>query len=202
MRENMEYPRILLADDFPLYLQEVEKLLRNDYDIVGFAHDGGEALNLCLALSPDILLLDLAMPVLCGLEVAARLKELDCGSRIIFVTGQEDHDFVETAFSLGASGYVLKCRIAIDVLPDIDAALKGSTFTSPFPARVYALHHLNADSLSQRLRVSLRVGGFLYECRTRDLCVHSTEFEFHAHPDQLSLNRLESDYDSFRSSSK
>jgi len=138
MRENMEYPRILLADDFPLYLQEVEKLLRNDYDIVGFAHDGGEALNLCLALSPDILLLDLAMPVLCGLEVAARLKELGCGSRIIFVTGQEDHDFVETAFSLGASGYVLKCRIAIDLLPAIDVALKGSTFTSPFPARVGA----------------------------------------------------------------
>lgn len=138
MRENMGCPRILLADDFPLYLEEAEKLLRNDYDIVGFAHDGGEALNLCLALSPDILLLDLAMPVLCGLEVAARLKELGCGSRIIFVTGQEDHDFVETAFSLGASGYVLKCRIAIDLLPAINAALKGSTFTSPFPARVSA----------------------------------------------------------------
>ena len=136
MQDNMGCPRILLADDFPPYLEEADKLLRNDYDIVGFAHDGGEALKFCLRLNPDILLLDLSMPVLCGLEVAARLKELGCGSRIIFVTGQEDHDFVETAFSLGASGYVLKCRIAIDLLPAIDAALKGSTFTSPFPARV------------------------------------------------------------------
>jgi len=138
MQENMGCPRILLADDFPLYLEEADKLLRSDYDIVGFARDGGDALKFCLRLNPDILLLDLSMPVLCGLEVAARLKELDCGSRIIFVTGQEDHDFVETAFSLGASGYVLKCRITIDLLPAIDAALKGSTFTSPFPARVRA----------------------------------------------------------------
>jgi DNA-binding NarL/FixJ family response regulator len=138
MRENRGCPRILLADDFPPFLEQTDKFLRNDYEIVGFARDGGEALDLCLALSPDILLLDLTMPVLCGLEVAARLKELGCGSRIIFVTGQEDHDFVETAFSLGASGYVVKCRIAIDLLPAIDAALKGSTFTSPFPGRVGA----------------------------------------------------------------
>lgn len=136
MRENMESPRILLADDFPPFLEQADRFLRNDYDIVGFAYDGGEALKLCLALSPDILLLDLSMPVLCGLEVAARLKELGCQSKIIFVTGQEDHDYVEAAFSLDASGYVLKCRTAIDLIPAIDAALKGSTFTSPFPARV------------------------------------------------------------------
>ena len=138
MRENTGCPRILLADDFPPFLEQTDKFLRNDYEIVGFAQDGGEALNLCLALSPDILLLDLAMPVLCGLEVAAGLKGLGCGSRIIFVTGQEDRDFVEAAFSLGVSGYVLKCRIAIDLLPAIEAALEGSTFTSPFPARVGA----------------------------------------------------------------
>ena len=138
MRENVGCPRILLADDFPPFLEQADESLRNDYDIVGFAHDGGEALNLCLALSPDILLLDLAMPVLRGLEVAARLKELGCSSKIIFVTGQEDHDYVEAAFSLDASGYVLKCRMAIDLVPAIDAALEGSTFTSPFPARIGA----------------------------------------------------------------
>lgn len=138
MRENIGCPRILLADDFPPFLEQADKFLRNDYDIVGFAHDGAEALNLCLAINPDILLLDLSMPVLCGLEVAARLKELGCQSKIIFVTGQEDHDYVEAAFSLGASGYVLKCRVAIDLIRAIDTALKGSTFTSPFPARVGA----------------------------------------------------------------
>ena len=137
MRENIRCPRILLADDFPPFLEQAEKFLRrNAFEIVGIASDGGEALTLCLTLNPDILLLDLSMPVLCGLEVATRLKELDCRSRIIFVTGQEDHDFVETAFSLGASGYVLKCRMATDLLPAIDAALNGSAFTSWFPAHV------------------------------------------------------------------
>ena len=136
MRKDMGCPRILLADDFPPFLEQTDRFLRNDYEIVGSARDGGEALNLCLALSPDILLLDLSMPVLCGLEVAARLKELGCASRIIFVTGQEDHDYVDAAFSLGASAYVLKSRLGTDLLPAIDAALSGSTFTSPFPAHV------------------------------------------------------------------
>lgn len=131
MQSNKRCPRILLADDFPPFLEQVEKFLRNDYEIVGFAHDGGEALSLCLTLNPDIILLDLSMPILCRLEVAARLKELGCRSKIIFVSGQEDHDYVETGFSLGASAYVLKCRMWSDLLPAMDAALKGSIFTSP-----------------------------------------------------------------------
>ena len=136
MQKNERCPRILLADDFPPYLEKAEKLLLNDCEIVGFARDGGEALNLCLTLNPDILLLDLSMPILCGFEVATRLKELGCRSAVIFVTGQEDRDYVETAFLLGASAYVLKSRLGTDLLPAIDAALSGSTFTSPFQAHV------------------------------------------------------------------
>ena len=133
MQENMRCPRILLADDFPPFLEQADKFLRNDCELVGFAQDGGEALDLCLALSPDILLIDFSMPVLCGLEVATRLKELGCRSKIIFVTCQEDSDYVETALSLGASGYVLKSRMLTDLIPAIHAALNGCTFTSPFP---------------------------------------------------------------------
>jgi DNA-binding NarL/FixJ family response regulator len=138
MKNNNRGPRILLADDFPPFLEEAGKLLRNDHEIVGFARDGGEALKLCLAVNPDILLLDLSMPILCGLEVATRLKELGCRSKIIFVTGQEDQDYVDAAFSLGAFAYVLKYRLGTDLLPAIHEVLNGSTFTSPFPARVGA----------------------------------------------------------------
>src|SRR5947207_645188 len=120
MQENTRCPRILLADDFPQILERCEKLLRNDYEIVGFARDGGEALELCLTLDPDILLLDLSMPILNGLEVATRLKELGCRSKIIFITIQEDRDYIEAAFSFGASAYILKCRIGTDLLPAID----------------------------------------------------------------------------------
>lgn len=138
MKKNPQCPRILLADDFPIFLKEAERLLRNDYEIVGFAHNGGEALKLCLTLNPDIVLLDLSMPILSGFEVATRLKELGCTSKIIFVSGQEDHDYVDAAFSLGALAYVLKYRIVADLLPAIDAAINGSTFISPFPAHVGA----------------------------------------------------------------
>jgi DNA-binding NarL/FixJ family response regulator len=136
MQKDTRRLRVLLADDFPQILEQVERLLSNEFHIIGFARDGGEALELCLALNPDILLLDISMPILCGLEVASRLKELRCGSKIIFVTVQEDRDYLDTAFSQGASAYVLKCRIGTDLLPAIDAALNGSTFTSPFQAHI------------------------------------------------------------------
>jgi CheY-like chemotaxis protein len=91
--KTIKRPRILLADDFPQMLGQIEKLLQNDFEIIGFAHDGGEALQLCLTLNPDILLLDMSMAVLCGLEVASRPKEVGCKSKIIFVTVQAKRYF-------------------------------------------------------------------------------------------------------------
>lgn len=125
MQKNTRRPRILFADDFPEILEQVERLLGNKFEIIGFARDGGQALQLALNLNPDILLLDISMPVLCRLAVAARLKEAKRRAKIIFITVHENHDCIETAISLGASGYVLKCRIGTDLLPAIDAALKG-----------------------------------------------------------------------------
>lgn len=131
-------PRVLLVDDYPQILEQSEKLLKNDCEIVGTACNGGEALHLCLTLKPDIILLDISMPVFSGFEVASRLKELGCKAKIIFVTVQHDQDYVDTAMSLGASGYVLKGRIGIDLLVAIDAVLNDCTFTSPITAPVVA----------------------------------------------------------------
>ena len=125
-------PRVLLADDFPPILAEVEKLLRDDVEIVGFAHNGGQALQLALTLNPDVLLLDISMPVLCGLEVASRLKKANCKAKIVFVSVHEDHDYFENAIAVGASAYVLKCRIGLDLLPAIHAALEGRAFDPRF----------------------------------------------------------------------
>lgn len=132
MQKNTGRPRVLLADDFPQILHQIERLLGDEFEIIGFARDGREALELCLTLHPDILLLDIAMPILCGLQVATRLNELGCRSKIIFVTVQEHRDYVEAALSVGASAYVLKCQIGTDLLPAIEAVLRGSTFMSSF----------------------------------------------------------------------
>ena len=121
----------MLADDFPEFLEEAEKVINDHYEIVGLARDGGQALELCLTLNPDILLLDISMPILSGLQVATRLMLLGCTAKIIFVTMQDDPDYVEAALSLGASGYVLKNRIGNDLLLAIDAALQGAWFASP-----------------------------------------------------------------------
>ena len=136
MQITARLPRILLADDFPEIFEQVKKLLRNNCDIVGSACNGREAIKLCSALNPDILLLDISMPILSGFEVATRLKELGCRSKIIFLTGQEDRDYIDSAFSRGALAYVLKCRMGTDLLPAIDAALKGFAFTSPLSVQV------------------------------------------------------------------
>jgi len=124
MQKNTRRPRVLLADDFPQILEEVQKLLGNDFEIVGFAHDGGQALRLALTLNPDVLLLDISMPVLCGLEVARLLREAKCNAKIVFITVHEDHDYLDSAISVGASAYVLKGRIGTDLLPAIYAALE------------------------------------------------------------------------------
>jgi len=130
-------PRVLLADDFPPILEEIEKLLRDDVEIVGLARDGGQALQLALTLDPDVLVLDISMPVLCGLEVASYLKKAKRKTKIVFVTVHDDHDYLERAISVGASAYVLKCRIGLDLLPAIYAALEGRAFEPPWPA-IYA----------------------------------------------------------------
>lgn len=129
-------PRVLLADDFPQILEEVGKLLRNDFEIVGLARDGGQALQLALTLDPDVLVLDISMPVLCGLEVASYLKKAKRKTKIIFVTVHDDHDYLEGAISVGASAYVLKCRIGLDLLPAIHGALEGRTFEPPLRAHL------------------------------------------------------------------
>lgn len=138
MQKYMPRPRILLADDFPQLLEEAEKLLRNDFEIVGFAHDGGQALRLALTLNPDILLLDISMPVLCGFEVAARLKQADCATKIIFVTIHEDRDYSDRASALGASAYIVKCRLRKDLLPAMHAVLRGRRVQPAFKAQVSA----------------------------------------------------------------
>ena len=138
MQKHTRCPRVLLADDFPEIFEQAKKLLGNDYEIVGFARDGGEALELCSTLNPDVILLDISMPVISGFEVATRLKEAGSRAKIIFVTGQEDHDYIDSAFSLGALAYVLKARMGTDLLPAIDGVLNGVTFTSPLPVQTRA----------------------------------------------------------------
>jgi len=130
-RAGWDIPRVLLADDCPAVLHDVEKFLCTAFEIVGAAQDGERALQLATSLNPNIIVLDISMPLLSGLDVASCIRKSPCRAKIIFLTVHADGDYVDAAFSRGASAYVLKCRIGFDLIPAIEAALQGHTFTSP-----------------------------------------------------------------------
>jgi DNA-binding NarL/FixJ family response regulator len=136
MKQNkVGCPRVLLADDLPEVHEKLIQLLRHDFDIVGSAHDGEQAIEAAKTLNPDLLILDISMPLLNGIQVASRLRETNCKAKVIFLTIHEDQDYVEAAFSMGALGCVLKPRFTTDLIPAIEEALRGRRFTSEFPAR-------------------------------------------------------------------
>jgi len=125
-----------VADDQQAVLEAISRLLDGKFDVVAAVQDGECAVEAVSRLNPDLLLLDISMPVLSGIEAAARLKlsQTPCRAKLIFVTVHEDTDYVEAAFAVGARGYVLKQRLAVDLLPAIREVLKGGTFISPSTA--------------------------------------------------------------------
>jgi DNA-binding NarL/FixJ family response regulator len=134
MREtetSMAVPRILLADDQEEMLRTIALVLGDEFNIIGTAENGKRAVELTAKLSPDVLVLDISMPILNGLEAASRLRELGSRTRVVFLTVNTDPDFVEAARCAGAVGYVVKESLALDLAPAIRAAIGGNSFTSP-----------------------------------------------------------------------
>ena len=124
-------PRVVLADDQKEILQSVAMILGRAFSVVGTAENGAGAVELATRLSPDVLVLDISMPVQNGIEAACRLKELGSTARVVFLTVNTEPEFVEAALFAGALGYVLKQSLASDLAPAIWAAINGATFISP-----------------------------------------------------------------------
>ena len=118
----MDRIRVLLADDHEAMLDRVAGLLAIECDVVGTATDGQQALDAAVELKPDVLVLDISMPVMNGIETARRLKEAGSETRIVFLTVHDDPDFAREALEAGASGYVIKQRIASDLVAAIKKA--------------------------------------------------------------------------------
>ena len=126
----MKRATLLLADDHPAVLDYLIDMLSLDFDIVGAVADGQAAYEMATMLRPDAVVFDISMPVLTGLEAAARLVTSGRAPRVVFLTVHQDRDFIEAAFTVGALGYVLKNRLASDLIPAIHEALAGRTFIS------------------------------------------------------------------------
>ena len=123
--------RILLVEDFGPFRALVTSLLRGDLDAhVFWASNGLEAVTKAQQLNPDLILMDIGLPRLDGLEATRRIRELAPSSKIVFLTQQTSAEIVKEALSLGAWGYVAKQRAGSDLLLAVRATLQGQPFVS------------------------------------------------------------------------
>ena len=123
-------PRILLADDSQRVIQAISLLLAEEFEVVGYAHDGAEAIKAAIRLKPDVIVMDIVMPNQDGIQAARRLNQMNCPVKIVFLTGLEDQDYVEASLAAGASGFVFKCRAALDLSRAVREVLAGRVFVS------------------------------------------------------------------------
>jgi len=126
----MPAPRIILVDDSPEFLDRARTLLIQDFDVIATFHDGRILLSVWTSLKPDIVISDISMPPISGLELAGRLAEQGYSGHIVFLTIQSDRDFVGAALAAGASGYVLKSHMTSELIPALNAVLSGEKFLS------------------------------------------------------------------------
>jgi DNA-binding NarL/FixJ family response regulator len=127
----MARPRLLLADDHELLLDGLRRLLEADFELLGTVVDGRAAVAAYEQLRPDILLLDIGMPGLNGIEATRQIRRAFPDARVIFVTMQTDRVYVEEAFRAGASGYVVKQGAAGELIEAIRMVLLGRRYVSP-----------------------------------------------------------------------
>ena len=123
--------RILIADDHRLMAEVCQKILQPEFDVVGTVGNGRELLRTAVNLEPDVVLLDIGMPVLNGLDAGKQLKALLPAVKLVYLTMVTDPEVALEAFNRGASGFLLKTCVADEVVSAVREALRGNTFLSP-----------------------------------------------------------------------
>jgi DNA-binding NarL/FixJ family response regulator len=123
--------RILIADDHKLMAEVCQKILEPEFDVVGTVGNGRELLRTAVKLEPDVVLLDIGMPVLNGLDAGKQLKALLPAVKLVYLTMVTDPQVALEAFDRGASGFLLKTCAADEVVSAVREALRGNTFLSP-----------------------------------------------------------------------
>ena len=131
----MKRPRVLLADEHRLLREALTQLLQPGCDVVGTAADGRALLAAAAELRPDIVVLDVVLPLLNGLDAARQLRRVLPGVKVIFLTMCEDADLAAEAFRMGASGYVLKNSGASELLLAVQEVFQGRLYVTPPAAR-------------------------------------------------------------------
>jgi len=148
----MPRPRILLADDHRLMVEALTRLLEADFDVVGTVSDGRALLKAAAQLEPEVVVVDIAMPLLNGLDAGEQLKALRPGIKVVYLTQNREPRIAAEALRRKASGYVLKDAAASELTAAIRAAIQGQRYVSPSIAERMADAGLASAAPDMRLR--------------------------------------------------
>ncbi|HEX8895304.1 MAG TPA: response regulator transcription factor, partial [Terriglobales bacterium] len=133
---TMSRTRVLLADDHTIFLDALTKLLEPEFEVVGTATDGRTLVSQAANLKPDVVVLDIGMPLLNGLDAGQQVKDQRPETRLIFLTQNQDPNLAAEAYRRKASGYLLKNSAATELVTAIREAMRGRTYVSPLIADV------------------------------------------------------------------
>ncbi len=126
----MNRPRLLLADDHRIVAEGLRSILAPKFDLLGIVEDGRELVAAAMRLTPDVIIADISMPQLNGMDAVVQLRERGCRAKIVFLTMHKDVTYAVRALEIGASGFVLKHSASTELLAAIHAALDGKTYLS------------------------------------------------------------------------
>jgi len=127
----MNRPRVLLADDHCVVAEGLRSLLQPHFDVVGIVSDGRELLAAATKLDPDVIVLDISMPSLNGIEAARQMRSAKCRAKVIFLTMHREVTYAVRCLEAGASGFVLKHSATSELITAIQEALDGGTYITP-----------------------------------------------------------------------
>jgi DNA-binding NarL/FixJ family response regulator len=152
----MNRTRILLADDHQMFSQGLRSLLEDEFELVGTVRDGQSLVDAAQKLNPDIIVVDISMPVLNGLDAVRQLKEMNIGAKIIFLTMHADERLLAEAFRCGGAGYVLKQSAGDELLLAIKEVLAGHRYITPLIATEWAKRISEKAQLTQKFTLTPR----------------------------------------------
>jgi DNA-binding NarL/FixJ family response regulator len=130
----MSRTRIVIADDHAIFLDGLERILKQDFDLVGVCRDGQVLVEEVMRTKPDVVVVDISMPVLNGIDAMRQIRNTGLRTRIVFLTGSGDIWLATQALKLGANGYVLKQSASDELITAIRAAMDGQTYITPIIA--------------------------------------------------------------------